>query len=95
MGAGQLPFFVQWVANLDPSTDGKVDAKIELSGDENTITKWLGSDLHPAIGGAVETAGVPASENDGKNEMNARHLAVPTGFISLEQSNLGSKLIPC
>ena len=87
MEDAQLPFFVQWIANHHPSTDGKAVAKIvkiELAGDENTITKWLGSDLHTAIGDGVEIVWVPASENDGDNGIVAVHLATPTGVVRLD-----------
>jgi hypothetical protein len=38
----QLPFFVQWIKNHHPSTDGKAVAKIvkiEIAGDESTIAE--------------------------------------------------------
>ena len=43
----QMPFFVQWIKNHHPSTDGKAVAKIvkiEIAGDESTIAEWLGSE---------------------------------------------------
>ena len=43
----QLPFFIQWLTQDHPSSDGKQVAeikKIEISGNEETIKEWLGSE---------------------------------------------------
>ena len=83
----QLPFFIEWVENHHPSTDGKAVAKIvkvEIAGDEKTITDWLGSDTVKAIGPDVEVIWVSASENDGDNGIVAVHLSTPSGVVRLD-----------
>jgi len=52
----QLPFFVEWIENHHPSTDGKAVSKIlkiELVGDEKSIQNWVGSDFSKIEGGTV------------------------------------------
>ena len=83
----QLPFFIEWVENHHPSTDGKAVAKIvkvEIAGDEKTITDWLGSDTVKAIGPDVEVVWVSATENDGDNGIVAVHLSTPSGVVRLD-----------
>ena len=83
----QLPFFIEWIENHHPSTDGKAVAKIvkvEIAGDEKTITDWLGSDTAKAIGADVEVVWVSATENDGDNGIVAVHLSTPSGVVRLD-----------
>ena len=83
----QLPFFIQWIANHHPSTDGKAIAKIvkvEIAGDERTIAKWLGSDLSSAIGNDVVIEWVSSSTNGGENGIVAVHLQTPTGVVRVD-----------
>jgi hypothetical protein len=66
----QMPFFVQWIKNHHPSTDGKAVAKIvkiEIAGDESTIAEWLGSEVKPAIGSGIEVKWVSLDSNDGES----------------------------
>ena len=83
----QLPFFIEWIENHHPSTDGKAVAKIvkvEIAGDEKRITDWLGSDTAKAIGPDVEVVWVSAAENDGDNGIVAVHLSTPSGVVRLD-----------
>ena len=83
----QLPFFIEWVENHHPSKDGKAVAKIvkvEIAGDEKTITDWLGSDTAKVIGQDVEVDWVSASENDGDNGIVAVHLSTPNGVVRID-----------
>ena len=66
----QMPFFVQWIKNHHPSTDGKAVAKIvkiEIAGDESTIAEWLGSEVRTAIGSGIEVRWVSLDSNDGES----------------------------
>jgi hypothetical protein len=66
----QMPFFVQWIKNHHPSTDGKAVAKIvkiEIAGNESAIAEWLGSEVRPAIGSGIEVKWVPLDSNDGES----------------------------
>ena len=66
----QMPFFVQWIKNHHPSTDGKAVAKIvkiEIAGDESTIAEWLGSEVRSAIGSGIEVRWVSLDSNDGES----------------------------
>jgi hypothetical protein len=66
----QMPFFVQWIKNHHPSTDGKAVAKIvkiEIAGNESAIAEWLGSEVRPAIGSGIEVKWVSLDSNDGES----------------------------
>jgi hypothetical protein len=83
----QLPFFIEWTENHHPSTDGKAVAtivKIEIAGDEETISNWLGSGTAQALGDNVEVIWISPSENDGENGIVAVHLMTPTGVVRLD-----------
>ena len=83
----QLPWFIEWLSQDHPSTDGKATAKIvkvEIAGDESTIATWLGSDLEKAIGESVEVIWIDPSDNDGDNGIVAVHLETPNGVIRLD-----------
>jgi hypothetical protein len=82
----QLPFFIQWLSNDHPSTDGKAVAeivKIEIAGDEKTIEEWLGSDLSKAFDG-VAIEWVDPLTNDDQNGLVAVHLSTPNGVVRLD-----------
>ena len=69
------------------STDGKAVAtivKIEIAGDEETISNWLGSGTAQALGDNVEVIWISPSENDGDNGIVAVHLMTPTGVVRLD-----------
>jgi len=83
----QLPFFIQWIENHHPSTDGKASAKIvkvEISGNKKTIAEWLGSDAAAAIGDGVEVIWVDPAANDGETGIVAVHLETPGGVVRLD-----------
>ncbi|MDO8646023.1 MAG: VOC family protein [Candidatus Planktophila sp.] len=83
----QLPYFIEWTENHHPSTDGKAVAKIlkvEIAGDEKTITDWLGSDAAAALGSNVEVVWLSPADNDGENGIVAVHLSTPTGVVRLD-----------
>ena len=83
----QMPFFVQWIKNHHPSTDGKTVAKIvkiEITGDETTISDWLGSDVKSAIGSGIEVEWLNPAENEGETGIIAVHLSTPNGIVRLD-----------
>ena len=83
----QLPFFIEWIENHHPSTDGKAVAtivKIEIAGDEATITNYLGSDTAKALGDNVEVVWLSPADNDGENGIVAVHLNTPSGVVRLD-----------
>ena len=83
----QLPYFIEWIENHHPSTDGKAVAKIvkfEIAGDEKTITDWLGSNTALALGDNVEVNWLSPSDNDGENGIVAVHLETPSGVVRLD-----------
>ena len=83
----QLPYFIEWTENHHPSTDGKAVAtivKVEIAGDEATITNYLGSDTAAALGSNVEVVWLSPAENDGENGIVAVHLSTPTGVVRLD-----------
>jgi hypothetical protein len=73
----QMPFFVQWIKNHHPSTDGKAVAKIvkiEIAGDESSISEWLGSEVKSAIGSGIEIEWISVNANEGEPGIIAVHL---------------------
>ena len=83
----QMPFFVQWIKNHHPSTDGKAVAKItkiEIAGDESTIVEWLGSEVKSAIGSGIEIEWVSADTNDGDNGIVAVEIETSSGKVRLD-----------
>ena len=83
----QLPFFIEWIENHHPSTDGKAVAtivKVEIAGDEATITNYLGSDTAKALGDNVEVVWLSPADNDGENGIVAVHLNTPRGVVRLD-----------
>ena len=82
----QLPFFIQWLSGIHPSTDGKAVAriiKIEISGLVNTIEDWIGSDLSKAFDG-IEIEWVDPTTNDEETGLVAVHLATANGVVRLD-----------
>ena len=70
-----------------PSTDGKAISKIikvEIAGDEKTISDWIGSDLEKAIGSDIEVEWLDPSANDGDSGIVAVHLATPSGVVRVD-----------
>jgi hypothetical protein len=83
----QMPFFVQWIKNHHPSTDGKAVAKIvkiEIAGDESTISEWLGSEVKTAVGSGIEIDWVSAEVNDGDNGIVAVEIETSSGKVRLD-----------
>ena len=83
----QMPFFVQWIKNHHPSTDGKAVAKItkiEIAGDESTISEWLGSEVKSAIGSGIEIDWVSADANEGDSGIIAVEIETITGNVRID-----------
>ena len=83
----QLPFFIKWLTLDHPSTDGKAVSKItkvEIAGDKNKLTQWVGEDLEKVIGSDIEVIWVDPSANDGEEGIVAVYLQTPSGEIRLD-----------
>jgi Glyoxalase-like domain len=83
----QLPFFIKWLTLDHPSTDGKAVSKItkiEIAGDKNKLTEWVGSDLQKVIGSDIEITWVNPEANDGEEGIVAVYLQTPTGEVRLD-----------
>ena len=83
----QMPFFVQWIKNHHPSTDGKAVAKIvkiEIAGNESIISEWLGSDVKTSIGSDIEIEWVSADLNDGDNGIVAIQIDTLGGSVRID-----------
>ena len=83
----QMPFFVQWIKNHHPSTDGKTVAqivKIEIVGEEASISEWLGANVKAAIGSGIEVDWLNPAENEGETGIIAVHLSTPNGIVRLD-----------
>ena len=83
----QMPFFVQWIKNHHPSTDGKAVAKIvkiEIAGDESTIAEWLGSEVKKAVGSDIEIEWVSVDANDGDSGIVAVEVETSSGKVRLD-----------
>ena len=83
----QLPFFIEWIENHHPSIDGKAVAtivKVEIAGDEATITNYLGSDTAKALGDNVEVVWLSPADTEGESGIVAVHLMTPSGVVRLD-----------
>jgi hypothetical protein len=83
----QMPFFVQWIKNHHPSTDGKAVAKItkiEIAGDESTIAEWLGSEVKNAVGSGIEIEWVSIESNEGDSGIVAVEIETSSGKVRLD-----------
>ena len=83
----QLPFFIEWIENHHPSTDGKAIAKIvkvEIAGDPVRIEEWLESDLTNALGNEVEVVWLSPADTEGESGIVAVHLMTPSGVIRID-----------
>ena len=82
----QLPFFIQWLTDEHPSSDGKAVAeivRIEISGDEKTIEGWLGSNPKGAFKD-VEVVYKDPSDFDGETGIISVTIATPNGEVVLD-----------
>ena len=82
-----MPFFVQWIKNHHPSTDGKAVAKIvkiEIAGNESTISEWLGSEVSKAVGSGIEIEWVSLESNEGDTGIVAVEVETNSGKIRLD-----------
>ena len=82
----QLPFFIQWLTQEHPSAEGKPDArikKIEISGNEDTIRQWLGSDPIKAFKD-VEVVWRKPEDFDGETGLVSVTLSTPNGDVVLD-----------
>ena len=82
----QLPFFIQWLTQDHPSTDGKPVAeikRIDISGDEQIIKEWLGSEPAQAFRD-VEVLWRDPKEFDGETGIVSVVLSTPNGDIVLD-----------
>ena len=83
----QLPFFIEWIENHHPSTDGKAVAtivKVEIAGDPVRIKEWLGSDLTKALGSEVEVVWLSPADTEGESGIIAVHLMTPSGVVRVD-----------
>ena len=83
----QLPFFIEWIENHHPSTDGNAVSKIvkiEISGSKEKIANWIGSDTEITIGPSVALEWLPYSEIDGEAGIVAVHLETPNGVFRVD-----------
>jgi hypothetical protein len=58
--------------------------KIEIAGDKNSLTNWVGSDLQKAIGSDIEVVWIDPAKNDGEEGIVAVYLQTPSGEIRLD-----------
>ena len=83
----QLPFFVEWIANHHPSTDGKAVAKIvkiEIACEENKVITWLGNKIENALGRSIEVIWQSYSPSHEDTGIIAVHLETPNGIVRLD-----------
>jgi hypothetical protein len=82
----QLPFFIEWLTNDHPSTEGTAVAKIsklEIAGDPKRISEWIGEDFTSAFEG-IDIVWVDPSVNKDETGLLAVHFSTPSGNFKLE-----------
>lgn len=83
----QMPFFVQWIKNHHPSTDGKASSKIvkiEIAGNKSAISEWLGTDIRSAIGSDINVEWVSADSNDGDTGIVGVEFETHSGMVRID-----------
>ena len=82
----QLPYFIQWLSQDHPSSDGKPHAKIvkiEIAGNEKSIEEYCGCDMAHTVGD-IEVVWVDPANNDGESGIIAVHLQTPNGVVRID-----------
>jgi hypothetical protein len=84
-GAGELPFFIQWLSEQHPSKDGTSVAKISkivIADDEQLADSWFKDEIKSGLTD-VEIEWVKPELNDGDKGIVAVYLTTPTGVVKL------------
>ena len=82
----QLPFFIEWKENNHPSNDGQAVSKIskiEINGDEDTIRKWLGTDIQVVANGTFIEVLNTGDTSDGSGII-AVEFETPLGIVKID-----------
>ncbi len=82
----QLPFFIEWKENSHPSNDGQAVSKIskiEINGDEDTIRKWLGTDIQVVANGTFVEVLNTGDTLDGSGII-AVEFETPLGIVKID-----------
>ena len=82
----QLPFFIEWETADHPSKENRAlaeIAKIEISGNLQTVTDWLGIVPGNVLEG-IEIIWINPEDNDDELGIIAIHIATPSGVIRLD-----------
>ena len=85
IGAGELPFFIQWLTDNHPSKDGNSVAKISklvIADDEKLADSWFQDEIKSALTG-VEIEWVKPELNEGDKGIVAVHFNTPNGVVQL------------
>ena len=85
IGAGELPFFIQWLTDNHPSKDGNGVAKISklvIADDEKLADSWFQDEIKSALTG-VEIEWVKPELNEGDKGIVAVHFNTPNGVVQL------------
>ena len=86
IGAGELPFFIQWLTDNHPSKDGNGVAKISklvIADDEKLADSWFQDEIKSALTG-VEIEWVKPELNEGDKGIMKVQLTTPAGVIVLD-----------
>ena len=86
IGAGELPFFIQWLTDNHPSKDGNGVAKISklvIADDEKLADSWFQDEIKSALTG-VEIEWVKPELNEGDKGIVAVELTVNNSKIRLD-----------
>ena len=85
-GAGELPFFIQWLTEQHPSKDGNSVAKISkivIADDEQLADSWFQDEIKLGLRG-IEIEWVKPESNDGDKGIVAVELEVNSNRIRLD-----------
>ena len=85
IGAGELPFFIQWLTDNHPSKDGNGVAKISklvIADEEKLADSWFQDEIKSALTG-VEIEWVKPELNEGDKGIVAVEIDTPRGIVKL------------
>ena len=82
----QLPFFVEWINNHHPSSDGKATSrisKIEIAGNIKDVNNWIDNDTAEVLGNFIELLWRTPGENN-ENGISSVQFITSNGSIVID-----------
>ena len=83
----QLPFFIEWVNEHHPSTDGDAVSKIvkiDLVGSREEVTTWLNLSPQSVVGKDIDLVWRAESKGQSENGITSINFETPNGIVVID-----------